>query len=165
MFAYFSKNDIFTKKETFFFTATQKTLFFWAFFEIVLSIFFSYCPFYLFQHKKDKTKSAHFFSKTLFGHPDKLLKNYFRTPTHYLCFFRPAKNTIKLGKTSKKKSWTDFQRNLGRIFNSKTPKSWTDFQLYSIYIYAVGSISWPHFGHFKVNNLATVRSITWPPFF
>ena len=34
-----------------------------------------------------------------------------------------------------------------------------------IYIYAVGLISWPHFGHFKVNNLATVRSITWPPFF
>ena len=25
-----------------------------------------------------------------------------------------------------------------------------------IYIYAVGSITWPHFGHFK--------SITWPPF-
>ena len=24
-----------------------------------------------------------------------------------------------------------------------------------IYIYAVGSIGWPHFGHFKVNNLAT----------
>ena len=34
-----------------------------------------------------------------------------------------------------KKSWTDFQRNLGRIFNSKNPKSWTDFQLHSIYIY------------------------------
>ena len=30
---------------------------------------------------------------------------------------------------------------------------------------AVGSITWPHFGHFKVNNLATSRSITWPPFF
>ena len=26
------------------------------------------------------------------------------------------------------------------------------------------SISWPHFGHFKVNNLATARSIIWPPF-
>ena len=29
-----------------------------------------------------------------------------------------------------------------------------------IYIYIVG-----HFGHFKVNNLATSRSIVWPPFF
>ena len=27
------------------------------------------------------------------------------------------------------------------------------------------TITWPHFGHFKVNNLATSRSITWPPFF
>ena len=33
-----------------------------------------------------------------------------------------------------------------------------------IYMLAVGSISWPHFGHFKVNNLAMVGSITWPPF-
>ena len=32
-------------------------------------------------------------------------------------------------------------------------------------ILAVGSISWPRFGHFKVNNLATVGSITWPPCF
>ena len=32
-------------------------------------------------------------------------------------------------------------------------------------MHAVGSITWPHFGHFKVNNLATAGSITWPPFF
>ena len=31
-------------------------------------------------------------------------------------------------------------------------------------MHAVGSISWPHLGHFRVNNLATSRSITWPPF-
>ena len=31
-------------------------------------------------------------------------------------------------------------------------------------VYAVGAISWPYFGHFRVNNLATSRSITWPPF-
>ena len=36
-----------------------------------------------------------------------------------------------------------------------------------IYIYtcAVGSITWPFFGHFRVNNLAMVGSITWPSFF
>ena len=34
-----------------------------------------------------------------------------------------------------------------------------------IYMHAVGSITWPHFGKVKVNNLATSRSITWPPFF
>ena len=32
-------------------------------------------------------------------------------------------------------------------------------------IYVVGSITWLHFGHFKVNNLATSRSIPWPLFF
>ena len=37
--------------------------------------------------------------------------------------------------------------------------------IYTVYMHAVGSITWPHFGHFKVNNLATVGSITWPPFF
>ena len=34
-----------------------------------------------------------------------------------------------------------------------------------IHIYAVGSITWPFFGHFRVNNLAMVGSITWPSFF
>ena len=34
-----------------------------------------------------------------------------------------------------------------------------------IYTYAVGSITWPCFGHFRVNNLAMVGSITWPSFF
>ena len=34
-----------------------------------------------------------------------------------------------------------------------------------IYIYAVGSITWPHFRLLRVNILATYKSITWPPFF
>ena len=34
-----------------------------------------------------------------------------------------------------------------------------------IYIYAVGSITWPFFGQSRVNNLAMVGSITWPSFF
>ena len=33
-----------------------------------------------------------------------------------------------------------------------------------IYIYAVGSITWPYFGQSRVNNLAMVGSITWPSF-
>ena len=35
----------------------------------------------------------------------------------------------------------------------------------SVYIYAVGSITWPYFGQSRVNNLAMVGSITWPSFF
>ena len=34
----------------------------------------------------------------------------------------------------------------------------------ALQIYAVGSITWPYFGHFRVNNLAMVGSITWPSF-
>ena len=34
-----------------------------------------------------------------------------------------------------------------------------------IYIYAVELITWPFFGHFRVNNLAMVELITWPSFF
>ena len=35
---------------------------------------------------------------------------------------------------------------------------------FSLYVYAVGSITWPHLSRFRVNNLATYKSITWPPF-
>ena len=34
-----------------------------------------------------------------------------------------------------------------------------------IYIYAVELITWPFFGHFRVNNLAMAELITWPSFF
>ena len=34
-----------------------------------------------------------------------------------------------------------------------------------IYIYAVELITWPFFGHFRVNNLAMVELITWPSIF
>ena len=125
VFAYFSKKWHFYKKRPVFFTNTQKTLFFWAFFEIFFFHFFHVFSFSFSNIKKTKTKSAHFFSKTLFWHPDKLPKNYFRTPTHYLCFLRYPKNTIKLGKNKQKKSWTKFWRNLGPSFDSKNPKSWT----------------------------------------
>ena len=116
MFAYFSKKWQFYKKKTFFFTTTQKTLFFWVFFEIFFFHFFHVFSFSFSNIKKTKTKSAHFFSKTLFLTPWQTAKKYFRTPTHYLCFLRYPKNTIKLGKNKQKKildhiltqPWTTF---------------------------------------------------------
>ena len=55
-----------------------------------------------------------------------------------------------------------------RTLTLEKPKTWSpnwlDGTHIYIYIYAVGSITWPHFGHFNVNNLATSRSISWPPF-
>ena len=85
--------------------------------------------------KRQKQKVHIFFRKPFFWHPDKLPKNYFRTPTHYLCFLRYPKNTIKLGKNKQKKildqvltqPWTKF-------WLKKKTKSWTKFWLYSIYI-------------------------------
>ena len=86
--------------------------------------------------KKTKTPNAQFLLETLFLTPRQLAKKYFRTPTHYLCFLDHQKDN-KIGeKRRKTKSWTDFRRNLGQIFNSKKGKSWTNFQLsLSIYIY------------------------------
>ena len=67
-----------------------------------------------------------FCSKTLFWHPDKL-PNIIFTPI----FKTPTKH-YEIWENKQTKSWTDFRRNLGQIFNSRNGKSWTDFQLYSM---------------------------------
>ena len=68
------------QKKTIFFTTTPKTLFFWAFFEIFLFQLFRIFLFTFSNIKTTKIKSAHFFRKPFFWHPDKLPKKYFRTP-------------------------------------------------------------------------------------
>ena len=68
-------------------------------------------------------------AQKIFSHPYTLFVFFvYDTPKHY-----------KIGENKQKKSWTDFQLNLGQIFSSRNAKSWTDFQLYSIYIYIVES--------------------------
>ena len=60
------------------------------------------------------------------------------------------------------RKWPFSSQVINHLWGTKFPS----FHIYIyMYMYAVGSITWPHFGHFKVNNLATSRSITWPPFF
>ena len=144
----------------FFFTTTQKHyfLFFFPCFPSFLL--------YFFQHNKDKNKSAQlFFSKTLFWHPDKMPKIYFRIPTHYLWFLRCPQNTIRLGKNKQKKSWTKFWRNLGPSFDSKNPNLGPSFDstasLY-IYIYTVKLSTGPSLGVFKVINWAKSKLLTGP---
>ena len=110
----------FLQKRPFFFTTTQKHYFSGFFFEIFL-FHFSYFPVYFFQHKKEKNKKCTFFFENPFLTPWQTAKKYFRTPTHYLWFLTYPKNTIKLGKTSQKKSWTKFWRNLGPSSVSKNP--------------------------------------------
>ena len=63
------------------------------------------------------------FRKPFFWHPDKLQKNYFRTPTHYLCFFKIPKKQSKQTKILDQvltQPWTKFWRkknpNLGPSF-------------------------------------------------
>ena len=60
----------------------------------------------------------HIFFENPFWHPDKLPKKYFRTPTHYLCFLRHPKDTIKLGEKQAK-----------QILDRLSAQPWTDFQL------------------------------------
>ena len=142
VFAYFSKKRHFYKKRPFFFTTTQKTQFFCFF--IVLSIF-SCCPFYFFQHKKKRQKQkVHiFFENPSFDTLTNSQKFIF-APLHTICVFLDQQKHYEIGENKQIKSWTDFQRNLGQIFNSKKGKSWTDFQLYSIYIYVIQHICCTH---------------------
>ena len=59
------------------------------------------------------------------------------------------KNILKKNKKEKR-------RKLKPRFDSKKAIFGPSFDS-NIYIYAGGSITWPHFGHFKVNSLATSR--------
>ena len=139
VFAYFSKKWQFYKKKHFSSQPPKNTIFLGFFWNFLFPFFFSCFLFFFFQHKKDKNKKCTFFFENPFLTPWQTAKKYFRTPTHYLCFLRYPKNTIKLGKNKQTKSWTTFWRNLGPHFDSKNPKSWTTFWLYSIYIYMLWS--------------------------
>ena len=127
VFAYFSKNWHFYKKDHFGSQPPQKQYFsgfsFWNFRFPIFSCFL----FFFRQHKKKKTKTkcAHFF-KTFFDNLTNCQK-YFRTPL--FVFFKIPQNTIKLGKNKQKildqvltQPWTKFwlkkTPNLGPNFDS-----------------------------------------------
>ena len=134
VFAYFSKKWHFYKKKQFSAQPPKNTIVLVFFLKFSFSTFFI-LSFLLFPTWKRQKQKVHiFFRKPFFDTLTNCPKNISSHP-YTLFLFRPPKTLSNWGKTSKTKSWTDFQRNLGRIFNSKTPKSWTYFQLYSIYIY------------------------------
>ena len=130
---------ILQKKNIFLHNHPKNTIFL-GFFWNCLFPFFHVFSFSFSNIKKTKTKSAHFFSKTLFWHLDKLPKKYFRTPTHYLCFLRYPRNTIKLGKNKQKKildhiltqPWTTFCLKKTQILDHI-------LSLQHIYIYTHGN--------------------------
>ena len=118
VFAYFSKKWQFYKQIKIPSQQPKKHYFSGLFLKFSFSIFFMFCLFLFPTWKRQKQKVHIFFSKTLFWHLDKLPKNYFRTPTHYLCFLRYPKNTIKLGKNKQKK-----------ILDQVLTQPWTRFWL------------------------------------
>ena len=133
------------QKKNIFLHNHPKTLFFWAFFEIFFFHFFHVFSFSFSNIKKTKTKSAHFFSKTLFSTPWQTAKKYFRTPTHYLCFFKIPKKHYKTGeKQAKKNLGPSFDATLDQVLTQKTPNLGPGFDSTAhIYIYIFGLI-WPY---------------------
>ena len=132
VFAYFSKKWHFYKKKTSFLRKHPKTLFFWVFLTFSFSIFSCFLFFFL-QHKKTKTKSAHFFSKTFFLTPWQTAQKLFSHPYTLFVFFKIPKKHYKTGE-KQEKSWTKFWRNLGPSFDSKTPNLGPSFDS-TAYIY------------------------------
>ena len=110
------------QKKTLFFTTTQKTLFFWAFFEIFFFHFFHVFSFSFSNIKKTKTKSAHFFSKTLFLTPWQTAKKIFSHTYTLFVFFKIPKKHYKTGeKQAKKNLGPHFDATLDHILTQKTP--------------------------------------------
>ena len=134
MFAYFSENWHFDKKRPFFFTTTQETLFFWAFFEILFFLFFIFL-FTFSNIKETKTKSAHFFSRTLFLTTWQIAKNIFSHPYTLFVILNIPQNTIKLGKTSKKSLGPSFDATLDQVWLKKPQILDQVLTLQHIYIY------------------------------
>ena len=137
----------FLQKRPVFFTNTQKTLFFWAFFEIFFFHFFFHVFCFSFSNiKKTKTKSAHFFfffENPFFDTLTNCQKNIF-APLHTICVFKIPQKHYKTGENKQKISWTKFWRNLGPSFDSKTPNLGPSFDSTAymcIYIYIYLSLS------------------------
>ena len=150
----FSKNAILAKNVLF--TTTQKCNFSVFDFSFCFSIFLIFLFCFL-QHKKTKTKT-HFCWKPYLT-PRQPAKKIFAT-LHNISDFTNTKKNFELGGKAKKKSLDQFLTQPWTIW----PKQRQILDQFStlqharthIYIYAVGSVTWPHFGQSRVNNLATI---------
>ena len=135
-------------------TTLKKTYFYRVFWPFPFSFFFFF--FFLFlglQHKKGKNKKCNFlFENLIFDIPQILQKHYFDTVALFV-FLKMPKNTIKLGKNSKKKMdqflTLDLDQfltletpNLGPVFNSTAyiyiyadaPEFWATICLYLVFV-------------------------------
>ena len=103
------------QKKAYFSTTTQKHYFSGPFFEIFLFHFFSYCPFYLFQHEKDK--STFFFENPFFDTLTNCQKMIF-APLHTICVF-----------LDQQKHYKNWEKQAKKILDGFSTQPWTDFQL------------------------------------
>ena len=114
-------------------TTLKNPIFFRVFCYFPFSVFFFFLfSVSIFQHKKKK-KMQFSFLKPHFWWPKILQKQYFDTLWHYLCY-KKAKNTIKLGKNSKKNLDQFLTYNLDQFLTYKTPNLGPVFN-FTTYIY------------------------------
>ena len=141
------------KKTSFLHKHPKNTIFLVFFFEIFFFHFFHVFSFSFSNIKKTKTKSAHFFfENSFFDTLTNSQKKYFRTPTHYLCFFKIPKKHYKTGEKQTKKildqvltqPWTKFWLKKPQILDQVLT-----LQHIYIYMYAVRLLSGPRFGVFN----------------
>ena len=108
----------FLQKRPVFFTNTQKHYFSGPFFEIFFFQCFHVFSFSFSNIKETKTKSAHFFSKTLFLTPWQTAKKLFSHPYTLFVFFKIPKKHYKTGENKQKK-----------ILDQVLTQPWTKFWL------------------------------------
>ena len=122
VFAYFSKKWHFYKKKTSFLHKHPKNTIFLGFFWNFLFPFFHVFSFSFSNIKKTKTKSAHFFSKTLFLTPWQTAKKLFSHPYTLFVFFKIPKKHYKTGeKQAKKNLGPSFDATLDQVLTQKNP--------------------------------------------
>ena len=133
-----------------FFTTTQKTLFFWAFFWNFPFPCFSCFVFFFFQHEKDKNKKCTFFFENPFLTPWQTAKKLFSHPYTLFVFFKIPKKHYKTGeKQAKKNLGPGFDATLDQVLTQKTPNLGPGFDS-TAYIYiCCGVINWSKLGGFK----------------
>ena len=116
-------------------TTLKKPYFYRVFLLFSLFCFFFFFLFVFSNIKMKKTKNAIFFLKTSFLITQNFAKTLFWHTVTLSVLQKKPKNTIKLGKTVKKKLGPVFNFKLGPVFDFKKGKSWTSFWLYSTHIY------------------------------
>ena len=141
---------------TFVWPPLKNPIFIGCFFAIFPFCFFFFFSVSIFQHKKEKTKNAIFFSKTSFLTTQNFAKTLFWHIVTLFVLQKKPKSTIKLGKTAKNLDQF-LTYNLDQFLTYKTPNLGPVFNFTAyIYIYAVKLLSGP--------SLAISKVIIWAKF-